>query len=144
MRSNFKNPKGFSLAEAMIATVILGVAACGILLPFTCGASARAEGVRQTLAAKLAGDFVEQIINTPFAQIVDSFDGYSEAQGQVKDAGGTVFTGSNYAAFSRTVSCAYVYMPQESGSEEPKFILTAVRVSYNGGEIAIINRLIGK
>jgi len=135
---------GFTLAEAMMATVVLGIAAAGVLLPFTTGAKVRAEGMRRTLGAKLASDLMEQIVNAPFEDIVSNYDGYSEAQGQVKDATGTVFTGSNYTNFSRDVSCQYVYMPQESGAVAPKFIRVTVRVYYSGKEIANINRLVGE
>ena len=125
-----------------MATVVLGIAAAGVLLPFTSGAAVRAEGVRRTLAARLASDLMEEIINTPFGEVVDSYDGYIEPQGQIKDAGGVVFTDLNYANFSRDVSCEYVCVPQESGAGEPKFIRVMVRVSYSGREIAVINRLI--
>jgi len=135
--------KGFSLAEAMMATVVLGIAAAGLLLPFTTGATIRAEGMRRTLGAKLAADLTERIVNTPFSQVA-AFN-YAEPQGQVKDAAGAVFTDSNYSNFSRNVSCALVYVPQESGTTEPKiFILVTVRVYYSGKQIAVINRLISK
>jgi len=144
VRTNEKNRKGFSLAEAIIATVVLGIAAAGVLLPFASGARVRAEGMRRTLGAKLAGDLMEEIVKTPFGQIVASYDGYAEAQGQIKDFAGAVFSGSNYANFSRDVSCVYVYVPQESGAGEAKFVRATVRVYYAGGEIAIISRLISK
>ncbi|MBN2137279.1 MAG: prepilin-type N-terminal cleavage/methylation domain-containing protein [Sedimentisphaerales bacterium] len=136
--------KGFSLAEAMIATVVLSIAAAGVLLPFTSGAAVRAEGTRRTLAAKLAADLVEQILQTPFDQIVTNYDGYAEAQGNVTDAGGTVFSDSNYAKFSRTASCEYVYMPQESGVAAARFVLVTVRVCYGGNEIAAASRLVSQ
>ena len=136
--------KGFSLAEALIATVILGIAAAGVILPFASGARVRAEGMHRTLAVKLAADLMDVIVNTPFDQIVATYNGYAESQGQVKDATGTVFTDSNYANFSRDVSCAYVYVTQESGSGQLKFILTTVRVYYSGTEIATVNRVISK
>ena len=126
----------------MIAPVVLGIAAAGVMLPFISGASVRAEGLRRTLAAKLASDLMEEIVKTEFDQIVSTYNGYAEAQGQVKDTSGAVFTDLNYANFSRDASCAYVYVPQESGSTEAKFILATVRVYYSGREIAIINRLI--
>lgn len=127
-----------------MAVVVLGIAAAGVLLPFTSGAQVRAEGMRRTLGAKLAGDLMEQIINTDSDDIVDNYDGYAESQGQVKDATGAVFTDSNYANFSRDVSCLEVYVPQESGTVEAKFIRATVRVYYSGREIAIINRLISE
>lgn len=125
-----------------MATVVLGIAAAGVLLPFANGAALRAEGAYKMLAAGLAGDLVEQIVNTPFDQIVPGYDGYTEPQGQIKDSSGTVFTGTNYANFSRDVSCEYVYMPQESGGSDPVFIRIIVRVYYRGAEIAAVSRLV--
>ena len=144
LKSIYLSRRGFTLAEAMMATVVLGIAAAGVLLPFTSGAAVRAEGMRRTLAAKLAGDLMERIVNTPFEDVVNTYDGYSEAQGQVKDVCGVVFTGSNYAKFSRDVSCSYVYMPQESGVTEPEFIRVTVRVYFSGREIVSISRLVGE
>ena len=142
MSSNYKNRKGFTLAEAMIATVVLGIAAAGVLLPFTSGAAVRAEGTHRTLAAKLASDLMEEIVKTPFDQIIANYDGYVESQGQVKDVSGAVFTDSNYTNFSRDVTCEHVYVSQESGEGEPKFIYVIVRVFYCGREIAAITRLV--
>lgn len=136
--------RGFTLAEAMMAVVVLGIAAASVLLPFVSGATVRAEGINRTLAARLASDLMEKIVNTPFDQIVDSYDGYSEPQGQVKDAAGTVFVDPNYTRFSREVSCQYVYVPQESGAEDPKYIRVTVQMYYDGKQIATINRLVGK
>ncbi|MCK4292463.1 MAG: hypothetical protein KAY65_04655 [Planctomycetes bacterium] len=128
----------------MMATVVLSIAAAGVLLPFTSGEAVRVEGARRTLAAKLAGDLTEQILRTPFEQIVAGYDGYLETQGGVKDVSGAVFTDSNYAKFSRAASCEYVYMPQESGAANPQFILITVRVYYSGREIATVNRLVSQ
>jgi type II secretory pathway pseudopilin PulG len=139
-----KNAKAFTLAEAMMATVVLGIAATGVLIPFTSGAAVRVEGMRRTLGAKLASDLMQEIVNTPFNQIVAGYGAFSEAQGQVKDAGGVIFTDSNYAMFSRDSMCDYVYVPQESATGVAKFILVAVRVYYSGKEIAIINRLVSE
>ena len=139
-----KNAKAFTLAEAMIAMVVLGIAAAGVLLPFTCGAAVQAEGMRRTLGAKLANDLMQEIVNTPFNQIVAGYGTFSESQGQVKDAGGVVFTDSNYTMLSRNSTCDYVYVPQESGTGVAKYILVKVRVYYSGKEIAIINRLVSE
>jgi len=126
----------------MMATVVLGIAAAGVLLPFASGAKIRAEGAHRTLAAKLASDLMEEIIRTPSKQV----DGYSyiEAQGQVKDSAGVVFTDPSYANFSRDASCAYVYVPQQGGTYQPNFVLITVRVYYRGRLIASINRLVAK
>ena len=129
--------KGFSLVEAMIATVVLGIAAAGMLLPFTGGAALRAEGAHRTLAAKLAGDLMEEIIRTPFGDVMLNYNDYNESQGQVKDTSGAVFTDSNYAHFSRGASCEY-------DASQPFFIIVTVWVKYNGNEIISLSRLISE
>ncbi len=142
---------GFSLAEAMIATVVLAIAAAGLLLPFTSGLAVRAEGQHRTLGAKLAADLMERIVNTPFDQLADKIaasDDWvytdSESQGQVTDADENVFTDPAYTNFSRDVSCEYMVMPQEAGTTDAGFILATVRVCYKGREVAVINRLISQ
>ena len=127
-----------------MAVMVLGIAAVSLLLPFISGAAVRAEGINRTLAARLASDLMEEIVNTPFDQIVDSYNGYSEPQGQVKDASGIVFTDPNYNRFSREVICQYVYVPQESGTESPKYIRVTVQMNYDGRQIATINRLVSR
>lgn len=127
-----------------MATVVLGIAAAGVLLPFTSGAAVRAEGTHRTLAAKLAGDLMEEIVGAPFEQIVSTYDGYAELQGQIKDAGGTLFTDPEYVNFSRDASCAYVRVPQESETGELKFVRATVQVKYLGREIISLSRLISK
>jgi len=130
--------EGFSLAEAVMAIVVLGIAAAGILLPFTSGAAVQMEGVRGTLAAKLAADLMEEIVNTPVEQVMSLYGGYTESKGQVKDASGAIFTGSDYASYSRAVTCAHRTI---SGAS---FIQVTVRVCYNGREMASVSRLISE
>ncbi len=142
MSKKLSTIKAFTLTEALMAVVILAIAAAGMLLPFSSGAAIQAEGARLTLAAKLASDLMEQIINTPFTDIVSSYTGYSESEGQVKDSAGSVFPGSLYSHFSRKSSCSYVYFPNEDMRVPPKFIRVTVRVYYKSDEVVKIVRLI--
>jgi Tfp pilus assembly protein PilV len=146
MRERKRNRKGFSLAEAILATVVLGVAAAAVLLPFTTGASIRAEGAHRTLGARLASDLMEEIIRTEFDQIISKYGTYSESQGHIVKNFYTSeeFTNPMYAKFSRVATCEYVYVPQESGTGEANFIHATVRAYYNDKEVAIVNRLISK
>jgi len=140
VRSNHKNLKGFSLAEAMMATVVLGIAAAGVLLPFVSGARVQAEGMRRTLAVKLAGDLMEWFINTPFEDIVVDGGGYvDEPQGQIRDASGALFSDSDpaYANFSRGANYGY-------DASQPFFVIVTVWVKYNGNEVVSLRRLITK
>lgn len=127
-----------------MAVLILGIAAASVLLPFSSGAAVQAEGARRTLAGKLAHDLLEEIINTPFDEIVSTYDGYTEAEGQIKDGGGVVFSDPAYGNFGRDASCQYVYVAQQSGTGQPVFILVTVRLYYRGNEIARMNRLVGE
>ncbi|MFC1781949.1 prepilin-type N-terminal cleavage/methylation domain-containing protein [Planctomycetota bacterium] len=138
--------RGFTLAEAMMAVVVLSVAAAGVLLPFSSGATIRAEGLHRTLGARLASDLIEEIVNTSFEQIITYYGDYSEAQGQIKDATGVVFTDPAYSNFSRSASCVYVDVPVSSTefSSDVEFILVTVEVNYSGKSIAVINRLVSK
>ncbi len=138
-----KRRRGFTLVESVMAVTVLGIAAAGVLLPFTSGARIRAEGSRRTLGVKLASDLMEEIVNTSSYQIVADYN-YSEPQGQVKDADGQVFADSNYANFARDVSCEYVYVPQESGAGNAIFIRATVQVYYSGRVIATVNRLVSQ
>lgn len=153
--------RGFTLAEAMMAVVVLGIAASSLLLPFVSGMSVRAEGINRTLAARLASDLMEEILRLPFhdpddktsyspgpdagdLDNIDDYHNYTEEQGQVKDATGAVFNDSNYTRFSRTVICEYVRVPGESVLSPLKFIRVTVQMYYDGKQIATIHRLVGK
>ena len=105
MITNRYNRKGFTLAEAMIAVVLLAFAASAVSMPFVAGAASRAEGARRTLAAKLAQDLLEEIVNTDFDQIVVNYDGHYEHNGMVENANGEFFTDQVYADFRRIVGC---------------------------------------
>lgn len=153
-----------------MATVVLSIAAAGVLLPFSSGAAVRAEGMRRTLAARLASDLIEQIIAKPFHDPngssydynpgpettettveqfdnIDDFHDYQEPQGQVTDADGMVFTDPAYTNFSRTATCEYVTVSQQPLQSQPEkcnYILVSVSVYYNGKTMAAIDRLVSE
>lgn len=140
---NSKKHKGFSLAESMIALVILGFAASAVTVPFTSGSKVRAEGMRRTLAADLANNMMECVLNTDFANIISNYN-YSEPKGQIKNYQGNNFTDLRYSKFSRTVASQKVYVTQESNNFDPKFIHVTVIVYYDGIAMVTINRLISR
>ncbi len=122
-----------------MATVVLGIAAAGVLLPFMNGASIRTEGEHRTLGAKLASDLMEEIIRTNFDQIISKYGTYSEPQGHIMKNFDTAeeFTDTMYANFSRGASYEY-------DASQPFFIIVKVWVKYNENEIVSLNRLISK
>jgi prepilin-type N-terminal cleavage/methylation domain-containing protein len=138
--------RGFSLAEVTLALVLLGIAAAGVMLPFSSGVSVQAEGRRMTLAGKLANDLMERIVATGPDEIINTWDGYAEAQGQVTDAAGVVFADPAYAPFSRSAACRDdVYVSQQYGPPlPPDFLLVSVQVHYQGRSMVALSRLISK
>lgn len=155
MRGSRNNRKGFTLTEALVAMVVLTIAAGGIILPYSSGASVQLEGNRMALAAKLAHDMLEQIVSSDFEDIIETYNGYSEAQGQILDDEGGVFSdsvvmyvdesndtvtvpsGSDYAKFSRNVSCQTAYIG------DVEMVWVTVRVYYEGTLSVSLNTLIG-
>ncbi len=121
-----------------MALVILGMAAAGVLLPFSSGATNQAEGMRRTLAAKLANDLMEQIIATTApAQIVTDWNGHSEAEREVTDASGAVFADPMYSGFSRSVVCSTKGL--STTSNQVQFVLIKVTVAWHGREIVTLS-----
>ena len=134
---------GFTLAEAMLAMVLLSMAAAGVLLPAVSGAAVQAEGLHRTLAAVLASNLIEQVVCSPFDDIVARYN-YGEAEGHIVDASEATLTDSMYANFSREVKCEYVRVPQQDDTVTPNFIRATVSVSYLGQKFVSVNRLISK
>ena len=142
-KRNLRND-GFSLVEAMLAVVVLSIAVAGGLLPFTTGASVQVEGAHRTLAANLATQLTEKIINTPFDDIISNHSSINESPGNMHDNQGNQYVGSRYARFSRDAACMYVYVPEQNHAAAPNFILVNVRLYYDGRELANIKRLISR
>jgi prepilin-type N-terminal cleavage/methylation domain-containing protein len=129
---------GFTLVEAMIAMTILAIAALGIILPFSNGASSQAEGAHRAIAGKLASDLVEKIGTTTYANIVSTWNSYSETMGQVKDSAGSVFADPLYSKFSRSATASVTTL----GATSVTWV--TVTVNYNGHKILHVKSMIGK
>ncbi len=142
MRKMLYEHRGFTLIEAMLAVVILAIAAAGVLIPFASGATVQADGIHRTMAAQLAGDLLEKIASSPFSTITATYNGYEEAQGQVKDTAENIYTDSAYLKFSRSATCEYLTQPESNPDLSKIFILVTVRVYYEGSEIVSLSRLV--
>ena len=134
--------KGFSLIEAVAATVIVGIAAAGLLVPFTSGMVIRDEGNQKTLAVQIANDLMERIVNTPFDSLAGLYGSYSEGKGGMTGVGGGIFTDTIYDNFSRKASCQPVTLSTENGVGPVKYILVTIVIYYNDEDILTVRRLI--
>jgi Tfp pilus assembly protein PilV len=114
---NRKNPqfrRGFLLMEAMIATVILAVAAVGVV-DLLLSAQQQQQALQQNATAVLlARQLMEEIASKPFgpststvprAQITyaNQYNGYSDSTGAMSTLGGVSVEPGNGEAYSRTV-----------------------------------------
>jgi type II secretory pathway pseudopilin PulG len=140
---NANRCEGFTLIEALIALVILMIAAAGLILPFASSAAVQEQGCKQTIAAKLACDLMEQIIDANFEQIIPTYGSYTEQKGQVKDADGVIFNDPMYADFSKEAVCEEIYVPPQSFGTK-NFIKITVIVRQNGLKLAEVTRLKSK
>lgn len=138
------NRKGFSLAEALIALTILSVAATGVLIPFSSAASVYAEGMRRTLASKLASDLIAEICATDYDSIIGTWGEYTEDEGHITISGSVVeFTGDAYKYFSRYSKCVTASIG--SGDESTTLgIWVTVVVNYHGMEITRLSTLVSR
>ncbi|MBW8034662.1 MAG: prepilin-type N-terminal cleavage/methylation domain-containing protein [Planctomycetes bacterium] len=138
------NRRGFTLAECMIALTVLSVAATGVLIPFSSAASVHAEGMRRTLASKVASDLVEEICATNYDSIIGTWNDYAEAEGHITMTGSAAeFTGDAYNFFSRWATCKTASI----GSDDDATMLgiwVTVAVDYRGNEIIKLSTLVSE
>ncbi len=122
----------------MMALVLLSIAVAGLLLPFASSAAVQDEGVKRTLAVKLASDLMEDIVNTDFNTIIANYGSFTEN-------GGTGNLANNmYTGYSRAAVCEYIYTAEQDGLDTPNFIRIKTLAYYNGAKMAEIVRLKSK
>lgn len=132
MERNNRRHSGFTIIEVVVAMLLIVATAAGILLPMTSAMGVEYEAIRQTLAAKLTSDRLEQIVA---AGCADAFVG-TESPGAVRKADGTAFADPVYAKFSRTVSA----QPAVVGALEMQWV--TVVVSHEGQPVCRMSTLI--
>ena len=139
MKYGNKNRKAFTLAEAMIAMVILAFATSAIILPFSTAGALAQEGGKRTLAATLAADLLEEIQNTPYNQISLFYNNYFEPAGTVRDANWQIFTDPVYSRFARLSTCSAA----DVGGESLIWVTVYIYYNDNVNEIFQVSTLIG-
>lgn len=120
-----------------MAMVVLTAAAGGILLPAMYAANVQREAQYRTIAAKLASDKLEQILNTPYDDIFATYNGTVESEGAVKNALGVIFTSHLYSGFSRRVAC------QTATVAGVDMLWITVTVARSGNDMVQLSTLTG-
>ena len=147
---------GFTLIEALLASVILAMVVGAVVMPFTAGAANTAQNARSTLAINLAQDLMEEILAKPFSDPdgsevgetgrsnwddMDDYNGYSEAEGAIAGFDGVTVDDPASAAVTRTATVQSVYVFGQSAPDPPTFLRITVDVRYHGGEVVSLSRL---
>jgi Tfp pilus assembly protein PilV len=147
MNSYHKKYKGFTLAEAMAAMVILFVAAAAVTLPFISSASVRQESACRTLASRLAADKIEEIVAGYDSGTYQDGYTYTESAGQVENAVGEIFADPMYQNFSRQVTCTNMTLADvdllSATVAGDNLLWVSVKVSYNGTDVITLGTLVG-
>lgn len=154
--------RGFTLAEALLAAVILALAVTAMTMPFTAAAANEVVETRRTLAAALAQEMMEEILVKPFEDPqggggvgpevgeaaragfdnVDDYDGYNEPAGGIVGTTGQVVTDPAARELTREVKATYVYVAGQDTGGPPTFIRVMVTVKYRDDRIVTLTRLI--
>ncbi len=148
---------GFTLIEALLASVILAMVVGAVIMPFTAGAANTAQNVRSTLAVNLAQDLMEEILAKPFHDPnsseagetgrsnwddMDDYDGYSEAEGEIAGFDGVTVDDPAAVALTRSATVESVYIAGQDQSEEPTFIRITVNVCYHDDTLVSLTKLV--
>ena len=150
-------PGGFTLIEALLASVILTLVVGAILMPFTAGAQNAVQNAREVLAANLAQELMEEILSKSFNDPdgtnagetnrmkwddMRDYNNFSESQGNIKNLNGEIFTDPLASNMSRTAKVENVYVAGQDTSNPPTFLRITVEVRYKGQVIKRISRLV--
>ncbi len=147
---------GFTLLEALLASVVLAIVVGAIVVPFTAGAGNTAHDARMTLAVNLAQDLIEEILSKPFSDPdgtetgetgrskwddMDDYNGYTEAEGTIAGFDGAVVNDPAATALTRSAIVEGVYVSGQGPPDPATFLRITVEVRYHGQELVKFSRL---
>ncbi len=154
--------RAFTLAEALLAAVVLVTAISAITLPFAAGARSEQLDARMSLAVSLAQEMMEEILAKPFHDPqgmsfpgpefgetsrkrfdnIDDYHGYYEGPGQIADANQAVITTPASEGLSRSVTAQYVHVAGQDITDPYNFIRVVVTVSHDNVPLIEATRLV--
>lgn len=159
--------RGFTLAEALLASTILAIVSASAALPFAAGVQQAQEAARLTQAVALGQAMMEEVLArtfldpdfspsdsrayTPGPELdelsrdqfdnIDDFHGYSESGIGLRRYTNEVITDPDCAGFWRDVQVSYVSYAGQQTSDTNSFVNIRVRV-WDGTAVAVtLNRI---
>jgi hypothetical protein len=164
-RPRYESGAGFTLAESLLAAVILMAAISAIVLPFAVGARNEQVDARMCLAINLAQEMMEEILSKPFNDPqgtvslpgpepgetrrdkydnIDDYHGYVEPVRKIADATGAYINVPASEGLSRSVTAQYVYVSGQDVAQPATFIRVTVTVNFRDVPLITLARLVYK
>jgi len=156
--------RGFTLAEALLASVLLAASIFAVTVPFASAARNQQIEARRAMACGLAEALMEEILAHRFSDEtedyafhvgpdpgessralfdnIDDYDGYGEKPGGIVNVAGEVIDDPAAFGLSRHVTAKYVYVTGQDKSQQPSFIRITVEVRYDGQPVVSLTRLV--
>jgi prepilin-type N-terminal cleavage/methylation domain-containing protein len=156
--------RGFTLAEALIATSVLAIVSATAALPFAAGMQQTNEAAKLEEAVALGQAMMEEILARSFFQPgnrvaspgpdagetsrplfdnLDAFDGYAESDHVLRDSQNAAVTNASTSGFWRQVSVQYVTLPalNQAATDINSLVHIQVKVFYNDALLVTLDRI---
>lgn len=156
---------GFTLAEALLASVILAIVAATATLPFTAGVINSTEAQKLEQAVELGQAMMEEVLSRPFygpkqtsptpgpepeetARLlydsIDDFDGYSESDFILRDFKNNPITDPVVEGYWREIKVQFVSYPNMQPGDVNSLALITVKVYRHSSLLVTLSRLISR
>lgn len=155
---------GFTLAEALLASVVLAVVAGAVTVPIVTGAQNAQQAEQVRYATEIGAALMDEILARPVVDSrvsdktagpsgiessrkayvnADAFNGYSETSDKVlRDYAGAAVSEATVQGFYRQASVQYVTFAGQVSGDTTGFLLARVDVYYQGALLVSFTRLI--
>ena len=157
--------RGFTLAESLVASVVLAIAVVGIAGTLTATYQSLSAGAGTSDAIAMARQLIEEISAKPFAvpagstdnlgyssgvldratyDTIDDYNGFTDTSTGIKKLDGTTVAagGGGGAVFTRSVSITSGVRPTGHSPPAADFALVTVTVTKPNGEAVKVSQLI--
>lgn len=160
-RARQRHRRAFTLAEALIASMILGILAAAAAHALYASTRQAYEAALSRMAASLVEDLLDEIVRLPYADPngtsspgpeagesnrtlfdnVDDYHGYAESAGSAVDAAGIAYP-SEYAPLARSVSVTATTLEVPGFSTGVVGVTVTVSVTSEGRNLASGTRFV--
>jgi Tfp pilus assembly protein PilV len=132
-----RRQSGFSLLEAMMASVLLAAATAGVLLPIVAAANAQTDAQRRVIASRLASDVVEWLVAQGYQDVLTLYP--DPAQSYTYTFAPEDYSDSVYQDFTCRINVRTV-----SVQTNAEVLLVSVGAYYKDMMVVTVKTMLGK